>query len=524
MRSPGRCLLASVTFLVLASSISAQDGWMLFGGNPLRNGAAAGLPAFAKRMPWQRPLLLDKLEGFDEPDADQAVKDLIDKLRKDADPTILPGSFPLIVNDWCVYRSYRDVRNAAVREYADKADGLPVNFKPAEIVWKSLPHATCLAGFLEKPQGKNLMPRLADALKANKQEHWLWANPMIGSLSSDGKLIYLVHDLAFPGQPPEKGIVLPNPLPLGDFKPFFMENSLYAYDGRTGKLVWDSYDFSGMKSVFPNTYFLGAPLPQDGKLYVLSEKDADLRLLVGNLDRKKWKSPSQLEFEKTLPLVKIPAGEQVREHTLRRTQPLHIAHADGLLVCPTHAGTLVGVDRVKLEVRWEYVYRDADKTPAPKLPLWQAATPIIHKDRIVFTAADAPEIHCIDLDGKKKWVVPADKDLYLATVHENIVLLVGKTHCRGLALANGAEKWKVELGPPAGVGVKDGAIYYVPLKRDVVLEVPTIWGIDLVKGTKARRVEVPHKDALGNLALHRGMFVSQSATHIAAFPLGADAK
>ena len=149
---------------------------------------------------------------------------------------------------------------------------------------------------------------------------------------------------------------------------------------------------------------------------------------------------------------------------------------------------------------------------------------MVVKDRIVFTAADAPEIHCVDLDGKKQWVAPADKDLFLATVHDGLVLLVGKTHCRALALTDGTEKWKLELGLPAGVGVRDGSLYYVPIKRDVSTAGPTIWAIDLVKGTKVRRVDVPHPAALGNLALHRGMLVTQSVTHIAAFPLGAKVK
>jgi hypothetical protein len=181
---------------------------------------------------------------------------------------------------------------------------------------------------------------------------------------------------------------------------------------------------------------------------------------------------------------------------------------------------LLGVDRVKMALRWQYRYR-AEKAEPAALPYWQAACPIIHKDRIVFTAADAPEIHCVGLDGAKKWAAPADKDLYLATVHDDVVLLVGKTHCRALALADGKQKWTLEMGLPAGLGVKDGSLYYVPLKRDVITDGPTIWAIDLAKGTKARRVQVPHLDALGNLALHRGMFVSQSVTHIAAFPLGA---
>jgi hypothetical protein len=75
------------------------------------------------------------------------------------------------------------------------------------------------------------------------------------------------------------------------------------------------------------------------------------------------------------------------------------------------------------------------------------------------------------------------------------------------------------MGLPAGVGVKDGSLYYVPLKKDAITNGPTLWAIDLTKGKKAHRVDAPYPDALGNLALARGMLVTQSVTHIAAFPL-----
>jgi outer membrane protein assembly factor BamB len=510
--------LVVVTFLPITAH--AQDGWLVFRGNLQRTGAGPNLPAFDKRTDWKRPLLLDTLDGFNDPDPDKDAQVLIDKLRKGVDPTILPGGFPIVVGDVCIYRSYRDVRAAAMREFVwkDKESGAKETFKASHIVWKSIPHTAALAHLLEKPDTRPLVPKLVARLQAEKQEHWVWANPLIGSLSSDGKNVFLISDFAFPGQDQKKA-PLPDPDAVGRLGALFKENGLYVYDAVTGKVLWDSYDYAGRKSQFPDGYFLGAPVPLAGKLYALNETAAELRLLAIDLDRAKWKNPQEVQVEKSVTLTKIAAGEQVRNHALRRTQPLHIAQADGLLVCPTNAGVLLGVDRAKMEVRWKYEYRDA-KADTPKLPHWQAACPIVVKDRIVFTAADAPGIHCIDLDGNKKWTATADKDLYLATVHDNIVMLVGRTHCRGLSLADGSEKWKIELGQPAGVGVKDGGLYYVPLQRDVVNEGRTIWALDITKGTKARRVQPPHAEALGNLALFRGMLVTQSATHIAAFPLG----
>jgi outer membrane protein assembly factor BamB len=526
-------VLALLVLAVSASASRAQDGWLVFRGDAQRTGAAAKQPAWEKPVAWQRPLLMDKLEGFPEADPDEAVDVLIKKLRKDADPTILPGSFPIIVNGSCIYRNYRGVCSAALREYSvkDEESGGVAAYRPSNIVWKTIPHNSSLATLLEKNRTKEDTAKVITMLQAEKRDCWIWANPMIGSLSSDGATVFGINDFVFP--PLSELAGPPRPFVEIKVKPSSLvsANGLYAYDAENGKVLWELPDSFSAKNPPPkNSHFLGAPLPINGKLYLLNEiggTEAVLRLVTVDFDRKKWKFGREIKVAKSLDLLTIPAAEQIVNHPLRRTQPLHIAHAlerdekkrpIDLLVCPTHAGVLFGVDRAKMTESWQYRYR-AEKTAAPRLPFWQAACPIVAKDRIVFTAADARDIHCIDFNGKKKWVALDDNDLYLATVHEDVVLLVGKTHCRALALADGEEIWRTRLGQPAGVGVRDGSLYYVPIKDDP--KGPSIWAIDLVIGTKVRRVNVPSPDALGNLALHRGLLVSQSVTHIAAFPLGA---
>ncbi len=506
-------MLAILIFAMTPPAIHAQDGWLLFRGNAQRTSAASKLPAWEKPSAWQRPLLLDKIEN--EIDPDQPAKALVEKLRKDAAPSILPGSFPIIVKDVCVYRSYRDVRAVAVREIVlkDPQTGEVFKIPPSEIQWKSIPLRSSLSMLLERNQTYASVPVLVELLQAHKQDHWVWANPAIGSLSSDGNNVFMIDDFAFAvAEPPKVGKV---PVGLLEMKSLLVGNELTAHHAQTGKLQWDAGRREGARA---NPVFRGAPFPRDGKLYLLNQKGDDLRLLSMDLDPKKWKAPRGPDVEKTLVLMKIPAAEQPAFHPFHRTQALHIAEAGELLICPTHAGVLFGVDRAKMEVRWKYEYLDKKAIPT-SIGYWQAACPMVHKERILFTAADSPLIHCIGLDGAKKWSVAADNDLYLATAHDDIVLLIGKTQCRALALADGKEKWKLDLGLPAGVGVKDGSIYYVPIKNDIETKAPTIWAIDLAKGAKVRRIPMPHPDALGNLALHRGMFVSQSVTHIAAFPL-----
>lgn len=521
---PLRVLVIVCIVPLVPLNAGAQDGWFQVRGNGQRDGGISVRPVWDKVATWKRPLLLDKLDGDNDADPDQAAKNLIDGLRKTAPADMLPASFPLIVGDACIYRSYRDIRSAAVRDFTAKFDtGEVEKFKARNIVWKSIPHQSSLSYLLEKTQTQAKTQDMINLLKLAKQEHSTWANPLIGSLSADGTIVYAIGDFAFPGvEQNPKPFAGKIPVQLGDLNPMFKENTFYAYEAYTGKLIWDTHHLDGKASPIADSYFLGAPLAREGTLYLLNEKAGTLRL--ASIDtKKKRKGPNHIEFEKTLDLLKLPAAEQVRESNLRRTQPLLIAQADALLACPTNAGVLLGVDRAKMTERWKFSYRDEEKNNPPMTPHWHASGPIIHKDRIVFTAADALNIYCLDLDGNKKWAAKRnEKDLYVATVHDGIVLIVGKTHCRALSLANGSEKWNVEMGQPAGVGVRDGSLYYVPLQRDTLREMPSIWAIDLAKGKKARRVQVPEPDALGNLAIHRGLIVTQSATHIAAFPLGAN--
>ncbi len=193
----------------------------------------------------------------------------------------------------------------------------------------------------------------------------------------------------------------------------------------------------------------------------MTEKAGELRLALLDPHRVVDGTPAlekmHLLLEKMHLLMKVPENNQVLHSPLRRTQALHLALADELLVCPTHAGLLIGFDRTKMTIRWQYRYRD-EKGQPPTLPLWQAACPMIHKSRIIFTAVDHPEVHCLDLDGKFRWTAVADKDLYLATAFEDLVILVGKGHLRALSLEDGKEKWKLETGLPRRDHRQTGAV------------------------------------------------------------------
>jgi len=155
-----------------------------------------------------------------------------------------------------------------------------------------------------------------------------------GSLSSDGRLVYAVEDLPVAAFPRDyyalagrqgDGLRLAYAEGLTDA---VYRSRLLALDAKTGLAVWErggrgDLPGAGLDALLNNAYFLGPPLPLDGKLYVAVQRDFDLRLLcldpaTGSVV---W-AQRLAEFKSRLVL---DGG--------RRLHAVRLTHADGLLVC-----------------------------------------------------------------------------------------------------------------------------------------------------------------------------------------------
>jgi outer membrane protein assembly factor BamB len=219
----------------------------------------------------------------------------------------------------------------------------------------------------------------------------------------------------------------------------------------------------------------------------------------------------------------------------RRTQAVHLAFGEGILVCPTNAGRIVGVEVGSHKTVWTYIYRDepapADPNPAKAPPLqgkaktinlnteWKTSAPVVHDGKVVFTPPDSPFVYCLNLrTGELAWKRARGDDLYLAGVFKDKVVLVGKSTCRALSLADGKPLWKLETGLPSGQGAASDNVYYLPLKSGAQSREPEVCAIDIDKGvivahTRSRRKEVP-----GNLIFFNGYVISQTVDRITAYP------
>ena len=222
----------------------------------------------------------------------------------------------------------------------------------------------------------------------------------------------------------------------------------------------------------------------------------------------------------------------------RRVNAVHLAYGEGVLVCPTNAGEVFGIDLMTRSLVWSYPYRETayqqvqlpgmQFQPNPfggrgptigtttVLSKWKSAPPAIQDGKIVFTAPDADSIHCVNLrDGKAIWKKAQSKgDLYMAGVYQGRVLVVGEGSIRALDLKTGDRVWTVPTGDlPSGQGVASKGVYYLPLKRGEIL------ALDILTGQiKAHNRASAGGSAPGNLVFYEGMVLSQTPTEVMAYP------
>src|SRR4029077_14666211 len=89
-----------------------------------------------------------------------------------------------------------------------------------------------------------------------------------------------------------------------------------------------------------DTFFVAPPLPLSGKLYQLAEKNTELKLICLDPNKLDAQNLPEIVWQQSLGT----ANRRLQQDSLRRVQAAHLAYGDGILVCPTNAGVLLGVD------------------------------------------------------------------------------------------------------------------------------------------------------------------------------------
>jgi len=545
--------------------------WPIFRGNASRTAQTHGSTAYLEPR-WVASLIKpdDPVEANDQPAVKWVEQYLEIAVQSMKDKPILPAFFPIVANHKLIVRTYDGI---AAYSLKPDADGKP---KAGELLWRSNADNSLFSTVRFDINGRRM------ALEQWYNTYYrpnnvgplgiFFENSVLGSLSHDGQRVFFIDDLAVPPHTNMMDNYNFNGM-VNNFGPFHNEvyyNRLFTADIESGKLSWsplggrapsatakpDEFTKEVRKELnaateLLDTFFLGPPLPLGGKLYLLVEKLGELRLVC--LDPQKLVPSALNQKDKVPDLVWVQslgtANKKLPLDGLRRTQAAHLSYSDGVLVCPTNSGAVLGVDLLSHSLVWAYSYRKAIANANPdevnnrmwlrRQQMWQptgptsgerwrVSAPSISKGKVVFTPPDGSdaEIHCITLrDGRRAWTAKPDasSDLYLAGVYDDKVVIVAKNHVRALNLEDGKEVWRrSETGIPAGQGVAADGLYYLPLANCTDPKSsdkgPEICAIDIKTGQITGRSK-SRKEPPGNLLFMDGELISQSPTMLATFPL-----
>ncbi len=540
----------------------------------------------------------------------QNLDDVLKTINPAKSEVAIPGFFPATSQNLAFIRNYE-----GVYAYITK-DGFNNHGKPSRagnLYWFKSTIGGAAALYGDSKSTNN--PRNEGFRTEDIENNWryyrdhasmktlLFDNPLVGSLTHDGQSLYIIDDAALPPPPPNQnnefgfmpvnpGAAATTPVKSRGLLDGSLLKSINMSSGNTQWILGQSFDVKPMTEeeeerstntllLMQNSFFLGPPLPLNGKLYVLYERAGVIRLACLDPNQlQTWQTPATYpdpkDKDKTIKTMSTHSyptllwnqrlGEpnaRLPGDTLRRIQCSYLTFADGVMICPTNAGAVVAVDIMSKSLLWARSYRTLKTTGTERtingrvriirnnigaanktLPndRWRAAAPIISQGRVVFAAYDSEDLYCLDLrTGEVIWKEPRKSgDLYIGGLVDDRVLIVGKDTMRALKLNGTPRKqpsaeakedvayaWKdLKIGLPAGHGVttKDG-MYYLPVAWSADDTQPQVWAVDVARGEVIAKAAYRKKDLnqdkpmLGNLAFHEGQLYSQSATEFTAFPL-----
>lgn len=463
----------------------------LFRGDEQRNGSYAAKP----------PLL----EPFVQVDAwgEKLGRDLLQRARK-ASPKALPGRHMIATGNKVLFRGAQGI------VALDGVTGQQQWTAPLELG---------LDGLLRDPARKQQFLRWTGYYKDTLQG-LLYENTLTGTLSTDGQRVYAIDDTALP-VPPFMLFEMENGRKhlFSTLGPWLVCNRLRAFDLATGKPAWQLGGPKLQATVpeFADALFLGPPLPLDGLLWVLVEKQQKMTLyaLDPATGAKRW--------SQTLGL----SSDRIQKNLLRRCSAVQLAAADGLLIVPTHHGAVLAIDPLSRQLVWAHTWADKpaflgenfNPEMTEQRDQWNTSyrygAPLLAAGRIVLTGPDTRAIRCLHLEtGAVAWTaeLPGDEALYVAAVHKGTVLVVGKQQCHAYSLKSGDPLWQQPTGLPSGLGVLAGGTYWLPIAEG------GLKAIDLANTVPPVSLGAAGSPVLGNLLVHGGAIWSQDALQVTAYP------
>ncbi len=475
------------------------DGWLMTGGNTARNApVAGGSPLLSVR--W-------RVNVAEDPKLENDLRQY-QQLCGERDVPLLPALHPLVTANVLLMRTSQNL--------------LAIDFATGKRLWES-PEAPGNDA-ASRVQPVNARPDQS-MLSASLRQR-MATDMTYGTLSSDGRLVFAVEDLDLElgfGQP---GAIILRAGPMGgnpglgvvnDDDEAPLVNRLAAYDIHTGKLKWQLGGPAGPNALRQvDTFFLGPPLPLFGQLYVLGEIKGEIRLMALEAATGSVLWSQQLAV----------AERSVAEDPWRRYAGASPSYANGVLVCPTSAGAIVGVELSTRSLLWGCQYgrsrgfrpTNALASGAPMPSRWIDGNVSVVDGRVIATPIEANFLYCFDLlDGEVLWQVPRQDELYVACADRDKVVLVGRHAIRALRLSDGKPAWRgrslrlPENSMPSGRGFLAGQRYFVPLSNAEVA------AVDVTRGKTVQISKSRGGNIAGNLVCYGGKMISQGFGSVDAY-------
>jgi len=507
------------------SDAPVLENWPMPQGTPQRTGLMRGdQPLLLMR--WSRPLT-------DRFTIAQQIDDLELDLA-DASRAAIPAFQPITVGGRVAYRTFRGLAVCEIRT--------------GELLWESpesMSAERLLVGDAEPGDANNGRPAVAPYGPNQFDQHqvagFVYRNAVNGQLTSDGRRLFAIENNALMLRPGYSSIF--GRARSTEEDPFgrdWASNQIVAYDLETGRIAWEigGRQLDGaFATPLDGTFFFGPPTPCDNELFVIGERNDEVRLFVLDADGG--------ELVWSQPLANSPS--QIATDGVRRYWACPPAIDAELIICPTTAGWLIAIDRETRRILWAHRYAKANAdgqshvarrmhSLQPLNTRWESSAPILSKDRVFVTpseqpdelGADAPRLMCLNaVTGELIWerakddlLAEADGTerlpaLYVAGAYDDRLIVVGRGAVIALSQENGEVVWQTALPPGSSevtgrAAVLDGALLVPAGSRLVAFDCRT-GAIGVTMQT------LDQAGSLGHLISQPGTLLSLSPSGVVAF-------
>lgn len=481
---------------------SRVENWLTFRGDSGRNASSDPvMPLREKEWEFRTVPLAEASDPRQLELIEQRLRELTEKFQNTSYLTF-PAYHPLVVDQKIIFRALGNLK--------------AVDATTGDLIWENHFLDEKFKELLNTFPSENFS--ISDSRITEMQKYIMqrsWRDLSSGQLSSDGRYVYSVEN---------QKLVDGEYDFYGRFDRTGENNSnlLMAHEIANGNEVWN---LGHAGTHYAGTVFLGPPLIQGEGLYCLAEKNEELRLLAfrNRLTPSGAIDPVELWSQ---PLSVSTVHEETFGDPMRRISGLTPTYCNGMLICPTGRGTIIAYDLAHRIFSWRYEYQDAPLHSRNTIgslnqlrqnhgigpedeSRWIDPTPVAAGSRLFVTPTDSNSLYCLDaLEGNLLWSVPREDDLYLACVHRNAVVLVGREKIHALDVNDGEELWTIPISRPSGRGYLANDRYFVPLSTAAIA------CVDVARGELLATVPSDYSRVPGNLVAAGGNVISLSADRL----------